>query len=368
MKFELTLLKELSMATEPKNRRIFITATGAGAGAQKVIWSTPGCSSYFAGAAFPYGADQTNELLGFKPDKYVSEDTALDLAMASYMRAWNGPGCDAIGIGLSASVASLERHRGEHEIFAAVVGSFGALTYHEVLKKGKGEEARRRDGNKADKIITGLIRLATRGGASNINAPTVATDKAIERFFYKPFFDVDGSRYHRLLYPNPGPLYFGAFNPVHKGHRQVAEAAGHNTIFGITQDGPHKESLTLANLLQRSKMLKGKRILFTRGDPLYIDKARAKPESTFVLGVDALSRMLDPKWCPVLPMLYEFSKLGTKFLVAPRIVDGRPVYLEDVLRTQTFDPELMTSLFTEIKVEPSSASSTEIRKEIAIGA
>src|SRR6478735_4176453 len=105
------------MNTKEKNTRIFIAVTGAGAGAQNRIWSVPGCSKYFAGAMFPYGCDQTDELLGFKPDKYVSENTALDLAMASYLRAWDKDGCDAIGIGLSASVASTAQHRGEHEIF-----------------------------------------------------------------------------------------------------------------------------------------------------------------------------------------------------------------------------------------------------------
>jgi nicotinic acid mononucleotide adenylyltransferase len=350
------------MVTEPKNRRIFIAATGAGAGAQKSIWSVPGCSKYFAGAAFPYGCDQTDEFIGFRPDKYVSEDTALDLAMASYMRAWNGPGCEAIGVGLSASVASLERHRGEHEIFAAVVGSFGAFVHYELLKKGKGEDARRKDGNKADKIITGLIRFATRGGASGI-VPIASTEKAYERFFYHPFFEVDGKRYHGLLYPNPGPLYPGAYNPPHKGHYAIAEAASHLTAFSITQDSPHKPPLTLVDMLQRAKMLKGKRILFSRGDPLYIDKARNKPRSTIVIGADALQRMLDPKWGPdVKEMLYEFVSLYTTFLVAPRIVNGTVLSMDNVLDSAGVDFQVRQDLFRELVIEPTDISSSEIRK------
>src|SRR6478752_4506361 len=237
---------------ESVNRRIFVASTGAGAGAQNRIWSVPGCSKYFVGAVFPYATTETDAFIGFKPDKYVSEDAALDLAMASYMRAWNKNGDDAIGIGLTASVASTAQHRGEHEIFAAMVDGTGAISHHTILKKGKGEQARKKDGNKADRIITELIRFATKGKSSSLEV-TYSTDKAIERFFCHPFFDVDGSRHHAHLYPNPGPIYPGAFNPPHKGHLAIAEAASYKTAFSITQDAPHKGPLTLAQMLQRAK-------------------------------------------------------------------------------------------------------------------
>ena len=38
---------------------------------------------------FPYDGAQTEELLGFKPESFCSEATALDLAMAAYMKACN---------------------------------------------------------------------------------------------------------------------------------------------------------------------------------------------------------------------------------------------------------------------------------------
>jgi len=347
--------------TESNNRRVFIAATGAGAGAQHDLWKIPGCSSYFCGAAFPYGTDQTDEFLGFKPDKYCSEDTALYLAMESYKRAWNGRDCEAIGIGLSASVASVSKHRGEHEIFASVVYGDGLVaSHHQILKKGQGDEARHRDGNKADRMITGLLRFATGKSVESKNF-TYKTGEAIELFFKKPFFDVDGTRG-----PNPsiinGPvtLYPGAFNPVHKGHVAIAEAA--NAIYNITQDSPHKPPLSLADMLQRAKMLKGKRVLFSRGDPLYIDKARLAPGTTFMIGSDALLRMLDPKWGPeVKHMLYEFVSLYTTFLVAPRIVDGQLLTMDNVLDSCGVDFQTRHDLFKELKIEPSDISSSQIR-------
>lgn len=352
--------------TETKQHRIFITATGAGAGAQNKIWSVPGCSKYFAGAAFPYGMDQVDELLGFRPDKYCSEDTALDLAMSSYMRAWSGYGCNAIGVGLTASVASTERHRGEHEIFAAMVDNDGAVTVHTVLKKGKGDKARKRDGNKADRLIANLIRLSVKGCTPSIGVK-FATAKATERFFSNPCFDTDGTRHKNFIYPKPGPgpIYPGAFDPVHRWHIAIAEAASHLTIFNITQDSPHKPPLSLANMLQRAKLLKGRRVLFSRGDPLYIDKARNNPGQSLVIGSDALKRMLDPKWGPdVKEMLYEFVSLYTTFLVAPRIVNGAVLSMDNVLDSSGVDFQVRQDLFRELKVEPSDISSSSIRSKV----
>ncbi len=107
-------------------RRIYIVTTGAGAGAQERLWRTPGCSASFAGAAFPYAQDQIDDLLGFEPEQYCSEATAVDLATAAYYRAWV-PGAEAVGIGLTGSVASVKPHRGNHRIHAAVMTGDGAL-------------------------------------------------------------------------------------------------------------------------------------------------------------------------------------------------------------------------------------------------
>ena len=59
---------------------IHVIATGAGSGLQNMLWSTPGCSSYFSGASFPYAQEEQEELLGFMPEHFCSEEAAVDLA------------------------------------------------------------------------------------------------------------------------------------------------------------------------------------------------------------------------------------------------------------------------------------------------
>ena len=76
-------------------------------------------------------------------------------------------------------------------------------------------------------------------------------------------------------------------------------------------------------MLRRAVWLKGRNVLFSQGDPLYLDKARRHPNCSFLIGADAALRMLDPKWgVDVEPLLNEFCKLNVKFFVTPRKVDG----------------------------------------------
>ena len=142
----------------------------------------------------------------------------------------------------------------------------------------------------------------------------------------------NGSREPLAAVDNTKTLFFpGAFNPPHEGHFSAAQVTqetlavkehqSRRVVFSTTVNPPHKAALSTAEVLQRAKLMKGHDFLVTENDPLYIDKARKFPGAYFVMGADAMDRMLDPKWgVPVRPMLNEFSDLGTRFLVPGRLV------------------------------------------------
>jgi len=139
--------------------KVFVAATGAGAGIQGSLWSVPGSSAFLAGAAFPYAAHETERLLGFRPTRFCDEDAAVELAIATYLRGreaalaeTSGAPTPIVGLGLTASVASLVPHRGEHRVFVATLGERGATVWSARLPKGTGEAQRSIDGLLADRL------------------------------------------------------------------------------------------------------------------------------------------------------------------------------------------------------------------------
>lgn len=312
--------------------RLHAICTGAGAGIQSYIWATPGCSTYFSGASFPYGEAEIVETLGFVPERFCSLETAVDLAMIAYMRAFDPKSNKSpIGLGLTASVASLKEHKGEHRVHAAVITRSRVLAASIILDKGVGEVARMADGIEADRLGIGLILFAL-GEVSSASLmlrqqvnPANFGFNALQQLFKRPFFTATGNRLPTPNSQSEDLLFFpGSFHPPHAGHFDVAtkvtRETGYIPIFSTTQNPPHKSSLSLQEMLERAKMLKGHDCLFTEGDSLYLEKARKFPGSSFVIGADALIRMLDPKWGPdIEPMLREFEHLGTRFYVRGRL-------------------------------------------------
>jgi hypothetical protein len=273
--------------------RIYVACTGAGAGVQGHLWQTPGSSAFFVGAAYTYYQDETAEFIGHKPKSYVSIETAMDMAMHAYMRAAGDPSKKAVGLGLSAAVASTEMHRGDHRVHAAVVTDDRILCTTVILEKKIGDSARAGDGRMADTLGIQMILDALGVDLQLMeHAPfDDGTKLAHERLAARPLFLRDGQREElEILRPEKTLFYPGAFNPPHEGHFRSAESAWriawisgaepHKLVYHITANPPHKDPLTVPEMLRRARLFKsipstsGNAVLFTNGDPLYLDKAR----------------------------------------------------------------------------------------------
>lgn len=378
------VLRELSPT--PK---VFIAATGAGAGIQGSLWRVPGSSAFLAGAAFPYAAHETERLLGFRPASFCDESAAVELAIAAYLRGREAALADApgaptksptVGLGLTASVASLVPHRGDHRVFAATLGERGATVWSARLPKGTGEAQRSIDGQLADRLGVHALFAAVGITGEAGGAPGVEVSRR----------ELPEAELHAMLYRRPvfGPgdvrekilemercdlvLLPGSFDPCHDGHQMIADAVerqyGRRVAYAITADPVHKPSLRAVDLLDRiaSIRLGGGRtrtIVLTERDPLFIDKARQFPGAGIALGVDALVRMLDPSWGPnVGEMLETFRALGTRFYVVGRSIDGHWTTIDDVPI-----PDRFRRLFESVEGRH-DVSSTALRGQLDVGA
>lgn len=320
-----------------KKARIALVCTGAGAGLQSHLWNIPGISSVLVEASFPYAPESTAEYLGFKPEGFCSEETAIKLALAAYYRAYKPGGEPAIGVGLTASVASTRAHRGDHRAFAACFSDKGCQVHSIKLRKGVGPEQRLRDGRACDTLAAVALREAVgelwahpKFEPDLIDQYDVSNESewARELIFQRPFFSKTGIRlaeFPLAKYAQRGAIFPGAFNPPHEGHFGMAEAftnyVGGPVAFNIEANPPHKGLLETHETLQRAKMLKGQDVILTNGLGLYVDKAKAFPGLGLLIGTDALARLLDHKWGPALPTLVRgFMEAGTVFYVVDRKV------------------------------------------------
>jgi hypothetical protein len=359
---------------------LYVIATGAGAGIQKRIWDVPGVSNFFVGSMIPYDQQETADILGFVPDKFVSEEMAVDLAMAAYMRAWR-PGKKAIGLGVTCSVASTRAHRGDHRVIAAAFCEHACYLVSAVIPKGEGQAQRLQDGELADEIALYLLTVAIGGeikreitlrNGTVYQFPSIdhRMEMAKERIFAHPLFRINGTRGKITdIYAEESVFYPGAFNPPHDGHfagaaaaMSVADNLSRKLIFATTVNPPHKNALTVPEMLQRAKLMRGNDFLLTEDDPLYIDKAQKFPGAHFIMGADAMDRMLDPIWgVDVTQCLNQFVQLGTRFFVLGRLVGTKFLECEEVL---VKNPQLtkFIKLFFPVKFRL-DISSTELRNK-----
>lgn len=370
-----------------KESRVYVVATGAGAGLQKLLWDVPGISKVLVGAEFPYAQEALDRFLGYTPEKYCSEETAVAMAMEAYYRAYKPGGAPAVGLGISASVASNTAHRGEHRVFVAQVNDRTVRTYSGVLVKGEGAERRQLDGALTDAmglfaLLEGTQVFHSQDGPlkpfqfisgryeEHFNFPkgwfeSYGEDSgqliAAGLIQKRPFFTANGKRLPLPTSGNGLTLFPGAFNPPHEAHTWLGKE--NNATFHITINPPHKDALSIAQVLERAKMLEGFDRLFTTNDPLYLDKARCFPGARFIVGSDALVRMLDPKWGPdPMKMMDEFRHLGVRFLVADREQDGAILGLDDI---QGAPRDICTRIMRP--AQHLGLSSTKLREVLTVG-
>lgn len=341
--------------------RVYVSASGAGSGIQDLLWSVPGASHYLVGGIFPYAKEALTKFLGYEPEKFCGPATAMDMAITSYLAASNGdPAVSPVGLGITASVASKQEHRGDHRVYGAVVSRHGIYASHIVLPKD-GPDGRRSDGGTADNIGMDLVMAAVRpidqGALADFRAATEgkllrdASAEALLALYARPLFTRNGQRLN--LPTGKLKMLPGAFNPVHEGHYAATDE---QTIFQITAKTPHKEPLGVIEILDRLQRIRGRDVLILEKGATYLDKARMFPGTQFVIGTDTLARIMDPKWgYDPKDMLQEIDGLGVTFSISPRDFCDQVTAFKDV-------PKEYMHLFT---VQPQHAhsglSSTAIR-------
>jgi hypothetical protein len=322
----------------------------AGAGAQALWWlhSVAGSSRTVLEATDRYVPAALIGAVGFVPERFTSPEVAAALALSARRRSRQlaAPETPTFGLGLTAAIATDRAKRGEHRCEVAVRDAFGSTHYGLLLEKG----GRSRGGEEATISLLALRAVADASGVLGASLPPLMEgDEMLSGLAAAGSAAEFGAAKREWLMVTPAgetgdelpaaaAILSGAFNPVHRGHLRLAEAAerrlGVPVLFELPLVNAEKDEIELAEARRRANQFLGRSpVLLTRA-PLFNQKARLFPGRTYVIGVDTAARLLDRRFYGSDERrdqaLAELRDRGARFLVAGRRDGGRFQTLADL--------------------------------------
>jgi len=359
----------------------FLVFEFAGAGAQALSWlhTVGGSSGTILEAADRYAASSLQELIEFEPKSVTSPSVARAMATQALLRAAKlaQAGTPILGIGCTATIATNRQKRGDHRCCVSVCDASGITTYALTLTKG----VRTRE---QEEELVSLIVLRAIANACGLSgqpplplkdneqlATTVEPVGLLERLTAEEVEIVTVTSQGHMVPARQIPniaLLSGAFNPLHQGHRRLAEVAteilGQPIYFELPVINADKAGIGPEEVRRRLEQFEDFAPLILTAAPLFLQKAEIFPHSVFILGVDTAQRLIEPRFyqhdpAKMLEALAQIRHAGCRFLVANRMQDGQFLTLRDLAIPTGF-----TELFEEIPTEKFRVdiSSTVIRE------
>ena len=353
----------------------------AGGGASAIGWlqAVPGGSRTLLRATVPYHPSALADIVGYAPEQAVAVETALVMAEKAYREAKGlvEEGAPAIGVSCTATLVTDRPKKGQHRCHLAFMTETAARHYALVLTKGM------RDREAEDDVVSRLVLRAlaeAKGLAADIDlglrgderveAQDLPSIPGLQAF-------VSGERPLLVIPPNgkahagpvePSAVLSGSFNPLHEGHRQLAEAAartiGGDVAFEIPAVNADKPQLAELQIRRRAMQFAGWATLVITRAPTFAEKARLLPGKVFVVGVDTAERILDPRFYGgtgegMQAALEVVRRTGCRFIVAGRVENGRFTTLADMRVPAEFADLFQGIPPEEFRVD---ISSTELRR------
>lgn len=381
--------------------QIVLAITGGGSRAIAELLEVPGGSRTLLEAVVPYSSEALVQFLGGKPEQFCSARTARGMAMAGFQRgralAATSPSPPAplpsrergeleliVGVGCTASLVSDRPKAGAHRVHVAFQTAGATVTYSLELAKGRRSRAE-------EERIAARMVLTVVAEAAGLNERLALPVVVVERMESTRTVAPDSWRELLLGQTNvvaaspspPAPLpsrekgdiprvvFPGAFNPLHDGHRRMAQIAARRlnapVHFEISVHNVDKLPLDYTEMELRAAQFEssGLPLWFTRA-PTFEEKSTIFPGATFIVGADTLVRIGQPCYYHNDPVaaevaIAEIAERGCRFLVFGRLVQEKFETLDDLKL-----PASLRKLCDQVPAEEFRAdvSSTELRRKV----
>jgi hypothetical protein len=310
--------------------------------------------------------------LGREPEESCSAATARAMAMVAFLRArrYEEPGAMPAGVACTASLATDRPKRGPHRVHVALQTAAMTAAWHLELQKDRRTRAE-------EERLTGRLLLNVVAEACNVSQ-TLTLD-LLEGEQVEASRTQSPPAWQDLLLGKvesvrvgpdglPKVLLSGAFNPLHPGHRRMAQIAQdilrQPVSWELSIVNVDKPPLDYIEMERRLGQFSVEQSVYLTRAATFEEKSRLFAGATFIVGVDTLRRIAAPQYyggsVPECQRAIErIAGQGCRFLVFGRDLGSGFVRLADIEL-----PDSLRALCREVPPEVfrEDVSSTALRK------